>query len=154
VRRLVTFTVAWLFAAVVATTAAWQGVALVTHEVTDERAPPLAASEVQSELQKVGPATTTSTAGTPPASTTTTTTTTAAPSVTETYRLDGGTTTIEFSPTGVRAVSAVPNPGFGVKKSEPEGTGWRVEFESDGHRSRIDAWWDGGPQIRSREDPR
>jgi hypothetical protein len=30
----------------------------------------------------------------------------------------------------------------------------RVEFENDSHRSRIEGWWDGGPQDRVREQPR
>ena len=165
-RRLVTFTVAWLFVAVAATTAAWQGVALVTHEVTDDRPAALGASEVQARLDAAGPAagsapSSTTTSAPTAASTTTTTTTTAGAAgagepapVIKTYRLTGGTATIEFSPTSVRGVAATPNPGFGVKKSEAEGAGWRVEFESDGHRSRLDAWWDNGPQARSREDSR
>jgi hypothetical protein len=28
----------------------------------------------------------------------------------------------------------------------------KVEFESDGHESRVDAWWDGGPQVERREN--
>lgn len=72
--------------------------------------------------------------------------------MTKTYFLEGGTVTIAFSPTSVRATTVTPNPGFGVEKNGPEDGGWRVELESDGHRSRIDAWWDGGPQVRPRED--
>jgi hypothetical protein len=53
----------------------------------------------------------------------------------------------------VTQVTSSPNTGFDLKV-EPEGTGLRVQFESDSHRSRIDAWWDGGPQFRTREDPR
>jgi hypothetical protein len=32
------------------------------------------------------------------------------------------------------------------------GSSVRVEFRSDEHDSRIDAWWDGGPQTSVRED--
>jgi hypothetical protein len=160
-RRFVTFTVAWLFAAVAATTAAWQGVALVTDEVTDNRPAALAASDVQERLDAATSpsASVTTTAGTAsstttvPATTAPSTTTTAVPSETHTYHLDGGTTTLEFSPAGVREVVSTPNPGFSVK-TEPEGDGLRVEFESDSHRSRIDASWDNGPQVRPREDKR
>jgi hypothetical protein len=153
-RRFVTFTVAWLFAAVAATTAAWQGVALVTDEVTDNRPAALAASDVQERLDAAtGSTTTTGAAG---ATTSTaapaTTTTSAVPSESHTYQLIGGTTTIRFSPTEVIATLTSPNPGFSLKKSEPEGTGWRVEFESDDHRSRIDARWDNGPVVTPRED--
>ena len=39
--------------------------------------------------------------------------------------------------------------------SEPEhGNGVKVEFESDGHESRVDAWWDAGPQVERRETRR
>jgi len=153
VRRLLTFTAAWLLAAVAATTAAWQGVSLVTHEVTDDRPAALAASDVQSKLDDAA-ATATSTPGST-ATTTTTSPPTTAPAVQpvrETYQLEGGVVTIQFSPTEVRAVGVTPNQGFGVKKNEPEDGGWRVELESDSHRSRLDAWWDGGPQVRPRED--
>jgi hypothetical protein len=190
VRRLVTFAVAWLLAAVAATTAAWQGVALVTHEVTDERPAALGASDIEAALDDAsdtsimttssatasattsatgagaGSGSTSTTAGTPgtsgtgPVTTTRpsgsgTTTTTALDAVAEThtYTLIGGTTTLRFSPAGVSQVVSTPNPGFEVK-TEPEGGGLRVEFESDSHRSRIDAWWDDGPRVRPREDPR
>lgn len=156
-RRLMTFTVAWLLAAVAATTAAWQGVTLVTHEVTDERPAALAASDVEARLDE-GSATTAATSATTtttaPSPTTSTTAPDAPAPVSRTYRLEGGVVTISFSPTAVTATAVSPNPGFGVKKNEPEDGGWRVELESDGHRSRLDAWWDGGPQARPREDPR
>lgn len=154
-RRLVTFTAAWLFAAVAATTAAWQGVGLVTDEVTADRPGALTASGVQERLDGGAATSTVSSTTAPPAASTATTTGPAEPApVTETYRLEGGTVMISFSPTDVRAVGVTPNPGFGVKKSEPEDGGWRVELESATHRSRIDAWWEGGPRTRPREDPR
>jgi hypothetical protein len=128
----------------------------VTDEVTDNRPAALAASDVQERLDAgsgadgatttAGPASSTTTA--PPASTTTS----VVPSESHTYHLTGGTTTIRFSPTEVRATMTSPNLGFSVKKSEGDGTSWRVEFESDDHRSRIDATWDNGPQVRPRED--
>jgi hypothetical protein len=167
---LLTFTIAWVAVAIVATMAAWQGVALVTDEVTDDRPAALAASDVQARLDGEAAATgdtttpgsdasdaSDSTAGTTTTSATSSATTTApaqpAP-VTKSYLLTGGSVTIRFSPTEVTATGVFPNPGFSIKKNGPEDGGWRVEFESDAHRSRIDAWWDGGPQVRPREDPR
>ncbi|HKE77541.1 MAG TPA: hypothetical protein VKB57_28230 [Acidimicrobiales bacterium] len=74
--------------------------------------------------------------------------------ITRTYHLNGGTVTISFSPTAVRLVSGVPNPGYALTRSGPgDNNGWRVEFEGPGGRSRIDAWWAGGPQRRIDENP-
>lgn len=87
----------------------------------------------------------------------TTTPTTAPPPVgpapsTRTYDLVGGTATLRFSSAGVTVVSATPAPGFSVDVNESHDNGRRVEFESDSHRSRVDAWWDAGPQDEVRED--
>jgi len=72
---------------------------------------------------------------------------------TRTYNLVGGTATLRFSSTGVEMLAAAPNTGFSVEVSETHSNGVRVEFENDdGHRSRVDAWWDGGPQDEVRED--
>ena len=49
-------------------------------------------------------------------------------------------------------VVATPAAGFTVDIGESHDGGARVEFESDDHRSRLDAWWDGGPQDEVRED--
>lgn len=92
----------------------------------------------------------------PPGSSTTmpTTTSTTVPAATTTqppaeaetlmFNLTGGTTAISFSATGVKVLWATANSGFDVT-IEPESPGWKVEFRSDDHRSRIDAWWDDGP---------
>ena len=64
----------------------------------------------------------------------------------------GGTATLRFSAAGVTVLTATPKPGFSVDTSSTHGNGVRVEFESDDHRSRVDAWWDGGPQDEVRED--
>ena len=83
----------------------------------------------------------------PTSSTTVPTSSTTVPPVeaeTITFTLTGGTTAISFSASGVTVLWATPNPGFDVK-IEPESPGWKVEFRSDTHRSRIDAWWNGGP---------
>lgn len=63
-----------------------------------------------------------------------------------TFQLTGGTATIQFSPARVEVVSAVPAPSFTVDV-DPAGDTTRVEFESDAHRSRLDAWWDGRPRY-------
>jgi hypothetical protein len=161
-RRSVTFSLAWVCAAGAATFAAGQGVALVTHAVTSDRPSAYTAAQVDAQVADLGPDAVTTV---PPTTTTTTSsssssTTTTAPSdpaETHTYNLTGGTTTLRFTPDGVTEVSSVPNPGFSVK-TEPESengfAGIRVQFESDGHRSRITAWWDGGPQVDPREQSR
>jgi hypothetical protein len=65
VRKLVAFAAVWLAAAAVAVLVAWQGVGIVTNQVTDDRPAPLAAGEVRAltrEAQRSaagGPATTT-----------------------------------------------------------------------------------------------
>ena len=88
----------------------------------------------------------------PPVSpSTTTTTTVAAPAQTQQFNLVGGSTAISFSATGVTVLWANPNPGFDVD-IEPESPGWKVEFRSDDHRSRIDVWWSGGPRHEIREE--
>jgi hypothetical protein len=70
---------------------------------------------------------------------------------TMTFSVVGGTAVIEFSPSAVEVKWATPAPGYDVD-TEPEDGGVKVEFESEERRSRIDAWWAGGPQHRIRED--
>lgn len=74
-----------------------------------------------------------------------------AQSQTKTFTLIGGTTSIRFSPSETKVLWATPNPGYEVR-IEPESPGIKVEFRSDDHRSRIDAWWNGGPRHEIRED--
>ena len=84
VQRNLSFLVAWLIVAAVATTVAWQGVGLVGEQVTSERPAPLDAVEVRERLAdeavEVGAATTSSTE---PSSETTSTTAGTADSVPE-----------------------------------------------------------------------
>ena len=94
---------------------------------------------------------TTSASGPGPTTTTTTRPPGPAPS-SKTYDMVGGTATLRFSAAGVTVLTATPKPGFSVDTSSTHGNGVRVEFESDDHRSRVDAWWDGGPQDEVRED--
>jgi len=67
--------------------------------------------------------------------------------IVKTYSVNGGTASISFSANEVKVLWATPAAGWSVR-NEPEGTGIRVEFESGSGRSRIDAWWSGGPQDR------
>lgn len=72
---------------------------------------------------------------------------------TRTYTLVGGTASLRFEPSGVTVVFANPAQGFDVEIEAEHGNGVRVEFESDTHESRLDGWWDGGPQDRKEERP-
>jgi hypothetical protein len=157
VRRILTFGLVWLAAAVVATVVAWQGVGLIDDQVTGDRPITLTAAEVDAALAD---ATTGTTTASPPAPSTPATVTTGpdatastpGPEETHTYRLTGGTTTLRFTPAGVTMVSATPEQGYQVRSGRGEGNGWRVEFEGAAGRSRIDAWWDGGPRTRIDDD--
>jgi hypothetical protein len=100
------------------------------------------------------PSSTTSTSTSSTSTTSPTTSTTAsAPAQTLTFNLTGGSTAVSFSANGVQVLWATPNPGFDVK-IEPESPGFKVEFRSDSHRSRVDVWWSGGPQHSIREEPK
>ena len=57
----------------------------------------------------------------------------------------GGTATVYFSATDVHVVVALPEPGFVADVSQQGSTAVRVEFESEDHRSRLDARWVDGP---------
>ena len=67
-----------------------------------------------------------------------------------TFNLVGGTAAVSFLPDQVEVLWAAPNPGFSVEIQD--GSSARVEFESDEHRSRLDAWWAGGPAHEIDED--
>lgn len=69
-RRTLGLAALWLVAAAVAGLVAWQGVAVVGDQVTDERPAPLAASEIEARLAEAS-----ATSTEPPASSTTSTTT-------------------------------------------------------------------------------
>ncbi len=104
-----------------------------------------------------GRSTTTQSRGTAPASGSTTgsssggtpspTPAPAPAAIVKTYSITGGTASISFSPSAVTVQWAIPAAGWSVK-TEPEGGGIRVQFESGNSRSRIDASWSGGPQVR------
>ena len=180
-RRTVVLVASWLAVAVLAVVLAWQGVSVVGNQVTDQRPPPLAASDIADRLADgkatsttapgtsdgaVTSSTTTSSSapgvlpGSSPEPTTTTTTAPAAPppsppppaAETRTYNLVGGTASLRFASTGVTVLFANPASGFSVSVEPEHGNGVSVEFESEGHESRVDGWWEGGPVDRVREE--
>ncbi|MGH9191597.1 MAG: hypothetical protein ACRDZ0_03875 [Acidimicrobiales bacterium] len=151
-RRSLALGAVWLVAAALAAGVAWAGIGVVGNQVTDDRRAPLSADQIAQEVGADQAASSTTIA--PPAGGTTTT---AAPpadasATTQTYRMEGGVVTLRFSPAGVEFVAATPNEGFDVDFEPEHGNGVKVEFESDAHESRIDAWWDDGPQVERRED--
>jgi hypothetical protein len=169
VRRILTFGLAWLAAAVLASVVAWQGVSLIGAQVTDSRPETLSAGEIDAELAEAtatserptGATDGSTTAptddtrggdpnGADPASTPTTTPpTTAAAAERQTVSMVGGTAAFEFSDGTVHILYATPNPGYRSEIDEGHDGGIRVEFEGNEGTSRVDAWWDGRPQIRT-----
>jgi hypothetical protein len=157
VRRLLSFGLAWLAAAVAASVIAWQGVGLVGDQVTDRRPATLTPEEIEAELAEPAgedPSPTTSPPGTggsaPEGSTTTPGDDPAAE--TRTYDLGGGSVALRFTPDGVEIAWARPKPDFEVRDQPAEGNGWRVEFVGDEGRSRVEGWWAGGPRDRVDDD--
>jgi hypothetical protein len=150
VRRTLALGAVWVAAAAVAAGVAWAGIGVVGDQVTDDRPAPLSADDVAQAVASQSTSTTTTapdgaptTATAPPVDATTTT---------RTYRMEGGVVTLSFTPARVDVVGATPNEGFTVDTEPEHGNGVKVEFESDGHESRLDAWWDGGPQVERREN--
>jgi len=179
VRRTITYVAVWFAAGVGAITLGMAAVAMVGNQVTGSRPSPLSADEVRAELSGDTDSTTTtlpdwSTTTLPPGGATSTTrvaattptstqsgpggtpTTAGASSAqpeTRTYSLVGGTVTLRFEASGVTVQEATPRPGYEVEDLEPtHGNGWKVEFRSDGHRSRVEGWWDAGPRDEVREE--
>lgn len=142
----------WVVAAVLAAGVAWAGIGVVGDQVTDDRPAPLSADEIAQAVAGDRAASTITTAPPTDATTTTAVPPTDASATTRTYRMEGGVATLRFSPAGVEVVGATPNEGFSVDWEPEHGNGVKVEFESDAHDSRIDAWWDGGPQVERREN--
>ena len=172
-RRTIGFVALWFVAGAAATIVAWLGVSTVSDQLagSGSHPDPLSAEEIGAEVAAAPTTTTTlptgstasTTSTTVPAATTSTTVrstattqvappTTAPPPVVRSYELIGGTATLRFSAAGVTVVVATPKPGFTVDIGGSHSGGVRVEFEGDDHRSRLDGWWDGGPQDEVRED--
>lgn len=97
-----------------------------------------------------GPRTTVTTG--PGSGSSTTTAPSSGATETRTYNLVGGSTTLRFSPAGVTVVVANPNQGFSADVDHSGGGRVRVRFDSDSHRSQVEAWWDGGPRDEVREE--
>jgi hypothetical protein len=153
VRRSLALGAVWVVAAALAAGVAWAGIGVVGDQVTDDRPPPLSADEIARAVEVDSPGDTTDTrVPAPGGSTTTTNPGGNGAATTETYRMVGGVVTLRFTPAGVTVLGATPNQGFTVDSEPEHGNGVKVEFESDGHESRIDGWWDGGPQVRRQED--
>lgn len=167
-RRPALLVAAWLLGGLLAVVLASAAVGRVGNQVTGDRPAPLSAADVRDELAAEAAETTTTTGPATAATDTTTeaTSTVAPPAVTpivpatvdtaaadetRTYPLVGGTATLRFSPAGVTVVAANPNPGFSVEV-EPEGSGLEVVFRSATHRSKVEAWWDGGPRDSVEEE--
>jgi uncharacterized membrane protein YgcG len=151
-RRRLMLWAAWLAAAVAATAIAWQGVSLVGDLVTDDRPSSLTAAEIEQAIadRVASPTTEPSDES---GSTTTDNATAGEPApVTRTYPLTGGTARLRFAPSGVTAEFAMPNAGYEVRSEARDGGGWRVEFDGPAGRSRVEGWWDGGPQERVDDD--
>jgi hypothetical protein len=151
VRRSLALGAVWLVAAALAAGVAWAGIGVVGDQVTDDRPAPLSADEV-AQAAAAGQAASSTTTTAPGGPTTTTAPPADASATARTYRMAGGVVTLRFSPAGVDVVGATPNEGFTVDTEPEHGNGVKVEFESDGQESRVDAWWDGGPQVERREN--
>jgi hypothetical protein len=173
VPRTLAFVALWLLAGAAATTVAWLGVSSVSDELagSSSHPDPLTGEEIRAEVAAAPstttsapttttpiPVTSTTTSGTTPSTgvpgTTSTTTTVSPPAAatTRSYDLIGGTVTLRFSPSGVSVVVATPSPGFSVEIGDSHDTGKKVEFEGEDHKSRVEGWWDGGPQDEVREE--
>ncbi|HKA85128.1 MAG TPA: hypothetical protein VKD21_14745 [Acidimicrobiales bacterium] len=150
-RRSLALGAIWVAAAASAAGVAWAGIGVVGDQVTDDRPAPLSSEQVARELQ-ANQAPATSTTNAPDGGTSTTAPPADPSATTRTYRMQGGVVALRFSPAGVEVVGASPADGFTVDVEPEHGNGVKVEFESDAHRSRVDAWWDGGPQVERRED--
>jgi hypothetical protein len=150
VRRSLALGAAWVVAAASAAGVAWAGIGVVGDQVTDDRPAPLSSEQVARDLASGQTSGTVTSA--PAAGSSTTAPPADASATTSTYRMQGGVVTLRFSPAGVEVVGATPFEGFTVDSEREHGNGVKVEFESDAHRSRVDAWWDGGPQVERRED--
>jgi hypothetical protein len=157
-RRLLTLTGAWLAAAIVAAGVAWQGVRLVGDQVTDARPPSLTGEQIEAAVAASSEDATEPATGPTTTSATTSTPTTGGAAASEpapevrAWELTGGSVSLRFAPSGVTVVSAVPHTGYQVRPESRDDGGVRVEFDGPEGRSRIEAWWDGGPQFEIDDD--
>ena len=135
----------WIVATIAATGLAWAGVRSVVDGVAAPLpAPAVAGQDTQAPVPRASEQRSARPTGV--AGSATPRPSDEAEADVRTFQLTGGTATIQFSPARVEVVSAVPAPSFTVEV-DPAGDTTRVEFESDDHRSRLDAWWDGRPRY-------
>lgn len=152
-RRPAIFIAAWLVAAVVATAVAWQGVRIVGDQVTDDRPPSLTEADVEAALEAADTAAAEGEPEDEPEGSETTAASADPAPVSRTFDLTGGTTALRFAPDGVTVVFATPDAGYQVRsEAQDGGRAWRVEFDGPAGRSRVEGWWDGGPQYRVDDD--
>ncbi|GEM_PF-2484782 len=119
--------------------------------VAPDAAPPLdTAGGSDPGTTQSQPTTTTTTVGVTPTEAPASPTTTVAPAETATFALEGGSVAVSFSATEVVILWATAHPGFDVT-IEPETPGWKIEFRSNTHRSRVDVWWKDGAMHRVEE---
>jgi len=118
--------------------------------VTTSTSSPLEAQVPTTSTTSGNPNTTTSTIATAPPTTTTASlappATTQPLVITQTFFLTGGSVTVEFSDVSVLAVVSEPATGFSADVRQKSATEIDVRFDSQGHRSRLRAWWLLGPQ--------
>jgi len=133
----------WIVATVAATGLAWAGVRSVVADVAAPLPAPAVVASAAAPVEPSAPETSRPDPRTPgPARTTT-----------QTFELVGGTATVRFAPETVAVLGAVPAAGFSTDvESNDDHT--RVEFDSDGHRSRLEVWWADGPQHQVEEHAR
>ncbi len=158
--------VIWAVATVVAVAIVWQSLGFVSTRTEDDGTAlgdGSTGSVVTPLTEGTSPPTTaggsgstgTDPAGAPSTTPPTVTTTVAgeipADAVDQTFELVGGTAVVRYSSTGVTVLYAAAADGF-QPKIEPEGTGLKVEFRSEDHRSRVDVWWDNGPRSSTEEE--
>jgi hypothetical protein len=163
--RPVVLVLTWVAATVAAIALAWAGVSLVADQVVQPVRPStvteaLAASPSPTPSPVVTPTPTTS--ATPSPGATPTATPSGSPAddgrgeaIVRTHQLVGGRVTIEYTADAVRIlVPAEPADGFRAEVDRRGPTELRIEFTSETHRSRLDAWWDGGARFEIDEDER
>jgi hypothetical protein len=68
-----------------------------------------------------------------------------------TYNLVGGSAAIRFEGGRARLLWATPRPGFRLESSGDEDQ-VDIRFRSEGHESRLRAYWDNGPKAEVREE--
>ncbi|MDJ0499193.1 MAG: hypothetical protein QNJ89_15270 [Acidimicrobiia bacterium] len=114
-----------------------------------------APSESTTTTPPAPPPTTTTAA--PPTTTTTTTpptTTTTAPISYSTHDLIGGTVVLASGNGQVNLVSATPRPGFSVEAEHTGPDEVEVKFESNDHKSELEAYFrDGELRVETEEEP-